>query len=78
MTTLLPTMAPTVFPHTMEEMISIHNHSCLLCQSRNNQMHMEKRQERLSTGKRFSISLSKRIVGNQVKGINSVNGISFL
>lgn len=55
---------------------SIHGHSCLLCQSRNNQMHME--EEAGQTWKRFCIYLSKRIVGNPVRERNSVNSISFL
>lgn len=77
MTTLLPTMTPTVFSHTMEQ-ISIRNHSCLLCQNRKIKCIRRKRQDRLYTRKCSCISLSKKIVGNDLREKDSVNRISFL
>lgn len=75
MTTLLPTMKLTLLSYATVQ-VSSQNHSCLLCQSRKNKMHMEEEAGQTLDKKTF-ISLSKRVGGNHVRGMNSVN-ISFL
>lgn len=63
--TLLPTTKPTVFSKTVVQ-ISIHNHSCLLCESRSKMLMKEKAGPTLY--KDIFTSLSKRISGNRVRG----------
>lgn len=67
MTTLLPTMKLTLLSYATVQ-ISSQNHSCLLCQSRKNKMHMEEEAGQTLDKKTFLYFLIQKGRGKSCQG----------